>query len=139
MNPEFYDHVMGRLFEKGALDVFLTPIQMKRNRPAVKLSALVREANLSGVLDAFFEETTTLGVRLYEAKRKKLSRESIVVETKYGMVDVKIGKLGDIVKNVSPEYENCRKTASQLGVSLKEVYQEAKRAARELIYGREEA
>jgi uncharacterized protein (TIGR00299 family) protein len=139
MNPEFYDHVMGRLFEKGALDVFLTPIQMKRNRPAVKLSALVGEANVSGVLDAFFEETTTLGVRLYEMRRKKLARESIVVETKYGRVDVKVGKLGDVVKNVSPEYEDCRRTASQLGVSLKEVYEEARRAAREMIYGCEEA
>jgi len=139
MNPEFYDHVMGRLFEKGALDVFLTPIQMKRNRPAVKLSALAREANVSGVLDAFFEETTTLGVRLYEMRRKKLARESIVVETKYGRVDVKVGKLGDVVKNVSPEYEDCRRTASQLGVSLKEVYEEARRAAREMIYGCEEA
>ena len=139
MNPEFYEHVMGRLFEQGALDVFLTPIQMKRNRPAVKLSALAREANVSGVLDAFFEETTTLGVRLYEMRRKKLARESIVVETKYGRVDVKVGKLGDVVKNVSPEYEDCRRTASQLGVSLKEVYEEARRAAREMIYGCEEA
>jgi uncharacterized protein (TIGR00299 family) protein len=139
MNPEFYDYVMGRLFEKGALDVFLTPIQMKRNRPAIELSALVREADVSGVLDAFFEETTTLGVRLYEIRRKKLSRESIVVETQYGRVDVKVGKLGNVVKNVSPEYEDCRRTASQLGVSLKEVYEEAKRAAREMIYGREEA
>ena len=71
-------------------------------------------------------------------RRKKLSRESIVVETKYGRVDVKVGKLGDVVKNVSPEYEDCRRTASQLGVSLKEVYEEARRAAREMIYGREE-
>jgi uncharacterized protein (TIGR00299 family) protein len=139
MNPEFYDHVMSRLFEKGALDVFLTPIQMKRNRPAVKLNALVREADLGGMLDIFFEETTTLGVRLYEARRKKLSRESIVVKTKYGRVDVKVGKLGDAVKNVSPEYEDCRRLASQLGVSLKEVYEEARRAAREMIYGWEEA
>jgi uncharacterized protein (TIGR00299 family) protein len=105
MNPELYEHVMGKLFERGALDVFLTPIQMKRNRPAVKLSALVGEADLDGVLNAFFDETTTLGVRLYETRRNKLSRENITVETKYGKVDVKVGKLGDVVKNVSPEYE----------------------------------
>jgi uncharacterized protein (TIGR00299 family) protein len=139
MNPEFYEHMMGRLFERGALDVFLTPIQMKRNRPAVKVSALVGEADLGGVLDAFFEETTTLGVRLCESKRKKLSRESIVIETKYGQVDVKVGKLGDVIKNISPEYEDCRRIASQLGVSLKEVYEEARKAAREILYGREEA
>ena len=139
MNPELYEHVMGKLFERGALDVFLTPIQMKRNRPAVKLSALVGEADLDGVLNAFFDETTTLGVRLYETRRNKLSRENITVETKYGKVDVKVGKLGDVVKNVSPEYEDCRKIASQLGVSLKEVYEEARKAARETIYGRAEA
>ncbi|HDN80528.1 MAG TPA: nickel pincer cofactor biosynthesis protein LarC [Chloroflexi bacterium] len=130
MNPELYEHVMDKLFEKGALDVFLTPIQMKKNRPAVKLSAIVREADLSGVLDAFFDETTTLGVRLYEVRRKKLSREATVVETKYGKISVKVGKLGSIVKNISPEYEDCRRIASQLGIPLKEVYEEARRAAR---------
>jgi len=132
MNPELYEHVMERLFDRGALDVFLTPIQMKKSRPAVKLSAIVRVADLSGVLDAFFEETTTLGVRLYEARRKKLSRESVVVETKYGKVGVKVGKLGDVVKNISPEYEGCRRIALQLGIPLKEVYEEAKRVAREM-------
>ena len=132
MNPELYEHVMERLFEKGALDVFLTPIQMKKSRPAVKLSAIVRTADLSGVLDAFFDETTTLGVRLYEAKRKKLNRGSLVVKTRYGKVGVKVGKLGDVVKNISPEYEDCRRIALQLGIPLKEVYEEAKRAAREM-------
>jgi hypothetical protein len=105
---------------------------MKKSRPAVKLSAIVRAADLSGVLDAFFEETTTLGVRLYEARRKKLGRGSIVVETRYGRVGVKVSKLGDVVKNISPEYEDCRRIALQLGIPLKEVYEEAKRAAREM-------
>jgi len=139
MNPELYEHVMGKLFEKGALDVFFTPIQMKKNRPAVKLSALVRENELAGVLDAFFEETTTLGVRLYEASRKKLARESIAVDTKYGKIVIKAGKLGDVVRNISPEYEDCRRIASQLDIPLKEVYDEAKRVAREVIYGQKEA
>jgi len=139
MNPELYEHVMGKLFEKGALDVFLTPIQMKKNRPAVKLSALVRENDLAGVLDVFFEETTTLGVRLYEAGRKKLTRESIAIDTKYGKIVIKVGKLGDVVKNISPEYEDCRRIASQLDIPLKEVYDEAKRVAREMIYGQKKA
>jgi len=128
MNPELYEHVMGRLYDKGALDVFLTPIQMKKSRPAVKLSAIVREADLRGVLDVFFEETTTLGVRFSEARRKKLSRMSIDVETEYGIVGVKVGKLGDVVKNVSPEYEDCQRVALQLGVPLMDVYEAAKRA-----------
>ncbi len=133
MNPELYEHVMERLFEKGALDVFITPIQMKKNRPAVKLSALVRENDLARVLDALFEETTTLGVRFYAASRKKLGRESVIVDTKYGQVVIKVGKLGEVVKNISPEYEDCRRIASQLGIPLKEVYEEARRAAREMI------
>ncbi len=128
MNPELYEHVMGRLNKKGALDVFLTPIQMKKSRPAVKLSTIVREADLRGVLDVFFEETTTLGVRFSEVRRKKLSRISIDVETEYGMVRVKVGKLGDVVKNVSPEYEDCQRIALQLGIPLKDVYEAAKRA-----------
>jgi len=139
MNPELYGHVMERLFGTGALDVFLTPIQMKKNRPAVKLSAIVRETDLSEVLDAFFEETTTLGVRLYEARRKKLSRENVVVETRYGRVGVKVGKLGDVIKNISPEYEDCRRIAEREDVPLREVYDEARRAIRERIHGGEKA
>lgn len=79
MNPEFYNHVnvMEKLFERGALDVFFTPIQMKKSRPATMPSALVRENELYRVLDAFFDETTTLGVRLYEVRRKKQAREMI--------------------------------------------------------------
>lgn len=105
---------------------------MKKSRPAANLSVIVSAADLSGVLDVFFEETTTLGVRLYEARRKKLSRKSIVVETRYGRVSVKVGTLGDIVKNISPEYEDCRRIALQRGIPLKEIYEEAKRAAREM-------
>jgi len=133
MNPELHEYVMGKFFDRGALDVFLTPIQMKKGRPAVKLSVLVRESNLGQVLDVFFRETTTLGVRLYEVRRKKLSRESIVIETSYGMVGVKVGKLGNAVQNISPEYEDCRKIASQHDIPLKDIYEEAKRVARGMI------
>jgi len=103
------------------------------------LSVLVRENDLAEVLGVFFEETTTLGVRLYEASRKKLARESIAVDTKYGKIVIKVGKLGDVVKNISPEYEDCRRIASQLDIPLKEVYEEARRVAREVIHGRKEA
>lgn len=128
MNPELYEYVMGRFIDKGALDVFLTPIQMKKNRPAVTLSAIVREADLRGVLDVFFDETTTLGVRFSEIRRKKLSRLSIDVETEYGKIGVKVGKLGNVVKNISPEYDDCQRIALQLGIPLKDVYEAAKRA-----------
>jgi hypothetical protein len=138
MNPEFYDHVMDKLFQKGALDVFLTPVQMKKNRPVVMLSALVRENDLSQVLDVVFEETTTLGVRLHEVRRKKLARESIPVDTKYGKISVKVGKLGNIIKNISPEYEDCRRIAEQENVSLKKIYIAAKEAAAEKVSNHEQ-
>jgi hypothetical protein len=129
MNPEFYEHVMSRLFQRGALDVFLTPIQMKRNRPAVMLSVIVSRKDMDEVLRVIFEETTTLGVRMQEVRRRKLARESIVVETRYGPIAVKVAKLGSVVKNISPEYEECRRIAEQQGIPLKVVYEEAKRAA----------
>jgi len=131
LNPEFYDHVMDRLFEAGALDVFLTPVQMKRNRPAVKLSLLIKPDDLDPMLDILFTETTTLGVRLHEVARKKLTRESIVVDTPYGEVSVKLGLLGDTLKNVSPEYEDCRLLTQEQDVPLKEIYHAARRAALE--------
>lgn len=130
MNPEFYNHVMGKLFERGALDVFFTPIRMKKSRPATMLSALVRQNDLYRVLDAFFDETTTLGARLYEVRRKKLARESISVDTKYGQVGVKVCKLDRVLKNISPECEDCRRIAKRRGIPFKEVYDEARRGAR---------
>lgn len=129
MNPEFYEHVMDKLFRKGALDVFLTPIQMKRNRPAIMLSVIVGEKDVDEVLEVIFEETTTLGVRVQEVRRKKLTRESIVVDTRYGPIAVKVAKLGSVVKNISPEYEECRRIAEKCRIPLKEVYEEAKKAA----------
>jgi len=129
MNPEFYEHVMDRLFQRGALDVFLTPIQMKRTRPAVMLSVIVGKKEVDEALRVIFEETTTLGVRMQEVRRRKLARESIVVETRYGPIAVKVASLGSAVKNISPEYEECRRIAEQQGIPLKVVYEEAKRAA----------
>jgi uncharacterized protein (TIGR00299 family) protein len=129
MNPEFYEHVMGRLFQQGALDVFLTPIQMKHNRPAVMLSVIVGEKDVDEALEVIFAETTTLGVRVQEVGRKKLARESVVIDTCYGPIPVKVARLGGVVKNIAPEYEECRQIAERHHLPLKEVYDEAKRAA----------
>jgi len=131
MNPEFYEHVMGRLFQQGALDVFLTPIQMKHNRPAVMLSVIVGEKDVDEALEVIFEETTTLGVRVQEVRRKKLARESVVIDTCYGPIAVKVARLGGVIKNIAPEYQECRHIAEQHRLPLKEVYEEAKRAAGE--------
>jgi len=133
MNPEFYEHIIDRLFDEGALDVFLTSIQMKRTRPATMLSVITDEEKIERMLEVIFDETTTLGVRISKIKRRKLNRESRKVVTKYGKIEVKIGKLDGIVKNVSPSYEECRKIATRLNIPLKKVYQEAKQTAFDLL------
>jgi hypothetical protein len=129
MNPEFYEHIVDRLFHEGALDVFLTPIQMKRTRPATMLSIITDEEKMEKMLEIIFDETTTLGVRISKIKRRKLNRETREVSTKYGKIEVKIGKLDGVVKNISPSYEECRKIATHLKIPLKNIYQEAKQAA----------
>ncbi len=133
MNPEFYEHIVDRLFHEGALDVFLTPIQMKRTRPATMLSVIADQEKMEKMLEIIFNETTTLGVRISKIKRRKLNRENRKVSTKYGKIEVKIGKHDGIVKNISPSYEECRKIATHLKIPLKGVYQEAKQAAFDLL------
>ncbi len=130
MNPQWYEHVMERLFDAGALDVFLTPIQMKRGRPGVQLSVLVAEKHVADVLDVLFAETTTIGVRMCPMRRWKLGRERVVVETRYGPIGVKIARRGEVVMNIAPEHRECQHVAEEQGVPLKKVYQVALEAAR---------
>ena len=130
MNPEFYDYIMDKLFSQGALDVFLAPIQMKKNRPAHMLSIIVYEQNLKEILEVLFSESTTLGVRIKEIKRLRLGQQNFITETKYGKIRVKVGIFKGEIKNVAPEYEDCKKMAKQHQVPLKEVYEEARRAVR---------
>jgi len=133
MNPELYEHIVDRLFREGALDVFLTPIQMKRTRPATMLSVIAGQEKMEKMLEIIFDETTTLGIRISKIKRRKLNRENRKVSTKYGKIEVKIGKHDGVVKNISPSYEECRKIATHLKIPLKKVYQEAKQAAFDLL------
>jgi len=133
MNPEFFDYVSGTMLEKGALDVFMTPIYMKKNRPATMLSVLAGPEKLDEIMSVIFSETTTLGVRVNRIERKCLSREFIQVETKYGQIKVKVSKIEDDVKNITPEYEDCKAAALKSGAPLKDIYDEVKRAARELL------
>lgn len=127
MNPEFYDYIMEKMFSQGALDVFLTPIQMKKNRPAHMLSIIVYEQNLKEILEVLFSESTTLGVRVREIKRLRLNQQNFMAETKYGKIKVKVGMFKGKIKNIAPEYEDCKKMAKQHQVPLKEVYEEAKK------------
>jgi uncharacterized protein (DUF111 family) len=111
---------------KGAHDVYLTPIIMKKGRPAILLSVLTDKSMSAVMLDTIFRETTSIGVRIQEVGRKKLSREILTVETAYGKVRVKISKQGDEIMTVTPEYEDCRKLAEEKQVPLKQVMEEAK-------------
>ncbi|WP_425446338.1 nickel insertion protein [Dethiothermospora halolimnae] len=125
MNPEIYSHLFDLLFEKGALDVYLTNIIMKKNRPGSKISVLCYIKD-SGILEnILFNETTTLGIRKYKVDREKLDREFIKIKTKYGKITVKLGlKDGKILK-YAPEYEECKKIAKIKNIPLKDVYKEA--------------
>jgi uncharacterized protein (TIGR00299 family) protein len=131
MNPQWYEHVTARLFEAGALDVFLTPIQMKRGRPAVQLSVLVAEEHVADALSILFAETTTIGVRAHPMRRWKLKREIVSVETPYGPISVKVARRGETVLNVAPEHRDCQRIATERGIPIKEVYQAAMKAARD--------
>lgn len=130
MNPQLFEHVMDRLFDAGALDVFLTPIQMKGSRPGVQLTVLLAEERVADALGVLFAETTTIGVRTYPMRRWKLGRERIVVETHYGPIGAKVARRGAAVMNVAPEYRECQRVAEERGVPLKKVYQAALEAAR---------
>jgi pyridinium-3,5-bisthiocarboxylic acid mononucleotide nickel chelatase len=135
MNPEFFDHVMTRLLASGAVDVFLTPVQMKRNRPATTLSVLAPGGSVDAALDIIFAETTTLGVRTYETRRRKLPRQEIAVSLPGGRVRVKVATLHGVVKNVAPEYVDCREIAEETGEPIKSVYDAAKAAALKALSG----
>lgn len=128
MNPEFFDHLMERLFAAGVLDVFYTPIVMKKSRPGTLVSVLAEPGLTTVVSDILFRETTTLGVRVMEVARRCLDREWREVETRYGRVRVKMGLIGTEVVTSAPEYEDCKRLARERGVPVKAVYEAAKTA-----------
>jgi uncharacterized protein (TIGR00299 family) protein len=132
MNPEFFDYVMARLFEAGALDVWLQSAQMKKNRPATVLHALTAPQTQDKLIEILLRETTTLGVRVREVRRAALSREVREVETPFGGVRVKIAKWPQQnLERAVPEYEDVTRVAAQSGVSAREVYEAAQRAAQD--------
>ena len=126
MNPQAYDYIIEKLMKEGAQDVYLSPIIMKKGRPAILLSVLTDKAKSGAMLDVIFRETTSIGVRINEVGRKKLTREIREVETVYGKVRMKISKRGDEVLTVTPEYEDCRRIAEERQIPLKQVIEEAK-------------
>ena len=134
MSPELFDYTCGMLLKQGVLDVFMTPIFMKKTRPATMLSVLATSDKLEEALSIIFKETTTLGVRIQRLERKKLVREVISVKTKFGEIRVKVSKVGEQIKNIAPEYEDCKEIASRQQIPLKDVYDEARGSAQKMLF-----
>jgi uncharacterized protein (TIGR00299 family) protein len=120
-NPQIFDYVMERLFKAGALDVWLTPIQMKKNRPAVTLSVLAFVQLKEKLEEIIFTETTTIGIRRYAVQRTVAERREETVATPWGSVRVKTSSIDGVVCSATPEYDDCRALAEAHGIPLKEV------------------
>lgn len=125
LNPQVFGYVMDKLLEAGALDVFGTPVQMKKNRPGMLLTVLARTEDARRLAKIMFAETTTLGIRIREERREVLARRAETVQTPWGEVRIKVGSLNGYVTHYAPEYEDCRRIAMERGVPLKSVMQEA--------------
>jgi uncharacterized protein (DUF111 family) len=125
LNPQVFGYVLDRLLEEGALDVFALPVQMKKTRPGMLLTVLCKSEDVSKLTDLIFKETTTLGVREREEKRRILARKWIMVGTRWGNIRLKVASMNGTVTNYAPEYEDCRKIAEANHVPLKSVMQEA--------------
>ena len=122
MSPELCGYVMELLFERGALDVWFTPIQMKKNRPAVTLSVLAQPEHEGAIVKTLLQETSTFGLRVQRVGRHQAERELIQLDSSVGAVGVKMKRLSGEIIGLSPEYEDCRRIAKERSMPLHEVY-----------------
>jgi len=129
MNPQFYDYIIERLLAMEVLEVFVTPILMKKNRPGNLLTVICPSEKLPSIIEFLLKETTTLGLRWREEERSLADREIISLQTRYGKIRFKLARWEGKVINISPEYEDCKRLALKKGKPLKEVFEEAKREA----------
>lgn len=123
MNPEFYPYVIEKLLEAGAHDAYLIPIIMKKGRPGIILSTLCDNDKMNDILRIIYRETTTLGVRIIKIDRRKLERDSEIIQTKYGDMKVKV-VYTESGKKYIPEFEECKKIAIEKNIPISEVYNE---------------
>jgi hypothetical protein len=133
MNPQLFGDVMERLLEAGALEVFLTPVQMKKNRPGTLLTVLCERNRVDALAELLLTDTTSFGVRVHEAQRRKLARKIVTVKTRFGDIEVKVGRLGGKVVTRSPEFDSCQQAAARFHIGVKDVYTEAARVAGETV------
>lgn len=132
MNPELFEYVAEKLKEAGAVDIYFTSIQMKKNRPAVMLSVLSPTEATGRVMEVLFRETTSIGLRQSVVSKRFLPREIVTVETEIGQVRIKLCRIGSEIVNIAPEYEDCRKLALETSRPIKQVYELAMATARKL-------
>ena len=126
MNPQIFGWLYEKLFAAGALDVWTTPIFMKKNRPAQMLSVLVENHKQAACMKIIFEETTTIGLRIINVdQRIEAVRKIAKVQTSYGEVQCKVSAYDGKIVSITPEYEDCRRLAAEKNVPLKSVWQEA--------------
>ncbi len=128
MNPEFYDYIIDSLFSAGAKDVFITPIIMKKSRPAVKLSVLCTPEDENRVNEVLFRETSTIGVRKYSIDKTMLERRIEQIPTRYGGVHVKSAFYQGVCIKSKPEYDDCLKIARERGIPINQVYREVEKS-----------
>ncbi len=126
MNPQVYEYVIEKLFKAGALDVFLTQVIMKKGRPGIKLTALCIDDKKEELMKIILRETTSIGLRFYEAQRKTLHREIKSVDSKFGKINIKISRFGNHILKAVPEYRDCRKIAKKFNIPLLEVMKSIK-------------
>ena len=128
MSPQLFGLVMERLYAAGALEVFFSPVQMKKNRPGTLLTILSRPKQREELSAIVFRETTTIGVRYHDVLRERLEREIVAVDTPIGSVRFKVARIGDTIVNASPEFEDCLRIASERRIPVKDVQAAANKA-----------
>ena len=127
MNPQLYDHVMERLFEAGARDVFLSSVQMKKNRPATLITVICEPSSGENLAKIIFQETSTIGIRSYPVTRMVLRRESKKVKTRFGEITVKIVEQPDGSRRAMPEYDDLKRIAAVKKLPIKQLHDEVMR------------
>jgi len=127
MNPQIYGYFLERALAAGALDVYTTPVQMKKNRPGTLLTVLCKPQDTNALTSMIFAETTTFGVRTTSAQRRILPREHVSVSTTFGDVRIKLSRVNGRILHISPEFDDCRKLAVEKNVPLQQVINEALR------------
>ena len=128
MNPQIYGYFLEKALAAGALDVYTTPVQMKKNRPGTLLTLLCKPQDTNSLMSLVFAETTTFGARTYRAQRRTLPRESVNVHTQFGDVRIKLSRVNGRILHVAPEFDDCRKLAVEKNVPLQRVLSEAMRS-----------